>query len=66
MLPGKARERPSAARPASAARRVRGGQAGQVAGQVRGDPHILLGVEGDQFRQAEIGQLAQAGPPHDR
>ena len=34
--------------------------------QLDGDPHELLGIGGDQFRQAEIHQLAQARSPHDR
>ena len=40
-------------------------QSGQIAGQPRRDLYVLLGAGGDQFRQAQIHQLAQARSPHD-
>ena len=41
-------------------------QTGQILSQLDGDPHELFGAGGDQLRQAEIRQLAQTRPPHDR
>ena len=65
---GRSAGRPSAASACIRSRRVgpQAAQPRQIVGQLRGDAHVLLGVGGDQLRQAKIRQLAQAGPPHDR
>ena len=45
-------------------RRAELGQAGKVLGQPGGNAHELLGSLGDQLRQTEVAQLANAGPAH--